>query len=1213
MRRQPPPLFASTSFAAALIASAVCLTSVITHQAAAADWPAWRAGAMRTGATAEQLPAGLQLQWKRKLPPLSPAWAEDQRLQFDTTYQPVVAGKQLLIASAVEDCVSSYDTTTGAFRWRFFADGPVRFAPAVENGKVYFGADDGRLYCLNLETGKLLWKFDGAPSDRRILGNDRLISVWPVRGGPVLNNGKVYFTVGVWPFEGTLLYELDATTGKPFENRLPVNLKELSPQGYLVASGSRIYVPCGRANAACFDMNTRKQIRLSYNSKGTTGWRVTADGQYLFHGGKIFNAETGKLESVTATQPVATGGMVYFADKGAARAIDLKNRTGRKSADRRGKPITIQTPTARWKLDGVAVTRIHLKAGNQLYAHHGSKVLAINLPAGGGAPSAGWSTTVEGTPGAMAVADGKLFVVTKEGGIHCYGQQQRSALTLSKSPVGNATPQADAASRAKAVVAQANDPKGYAVIFGSDTVGLVDELIKQSELYLVVVQKDAAKVNALRQRLYAAGNNGSRVSVFAGELSTFKLPPYLATVAVIDDANALTQDNLKTTAKQIFHILRPYGGTACATASAATHAALNDVVRSLALPKAVTKRAGGLSLMIREGALPGSADWTHEYGDTANTLMSRDKLVKAPLGLLWFGGPSSKGENYYDRHDWGPSLAVVEGRMFIQGPQKLTAIDVYTGRVLWQNKITGGVSPGRRANWKPTGFHFVAQTDGLYLAFPDKCVRIDPSTGKQLGEFKLEDKAATWGRIRIKGDKIIVPVFRKREGSKPAPDKLVALDRFTGKQLWEKESATAFPLVAIGSNKVICYEGFLDGLYVGASKRRKGGVPVANEVRSVRAFDIDTGKEVWSRSTPRAASWLAFSERYNAVVISNKTGIDVWDGKEGESLWSKTASGVGFRGHPENYWDKVILMNDQIIDQRGPGKSYNVRTGAPVLHLNPLTGAKTPWEFTKIGHHCNYAIANEHLMTFRAASAGFCDLSTGGTGRLEGFRSGCRNSLIPANGVLNAPNFAHGCICSYSIFTSLALVHVPRSDMWTYSAFEAGDEPVTRAGINLGAPGDRTAEDGTLWLDYPSVGGPSPKVAVKLTASSPEYFRLHPEQVASPEDSSVVRWVAASGVEGVETLTIDLNADKKTPQASTYTVKLHFLEPRLKAGERVFSVKVQSAAAITGLDIAKQAGGIRTPVVHTVDDVKANGLLTISFEASKGVPVISGVEVIAGE
>ena len=156
---------------------------------------------------------------------------------------------------------------------------------------------------------------------------------------------------------------------------------------------------------------------------------------------------------------------------------------------------------------------------------------------------------------------------------------------------------------------------------------------------------------------------------------------------------------------------------------------------------------------------------------------------------------------------------------------------------------------------------------------------------------------------------------------------------------------------------------------------------------------------------------------------------------------------------------------------------------------HPLTGDEVAWEFTKTGHHCNYAIASEHLITFRAASAGFFDLINGGTSRLEGFRSGCRNSLIPADGVLNAPNFANGCICSYSIFTSLALIHVPENDKWSYSALKLPEQRVQRLGVNLGAPGDRRDKSGTLWLDHPGVGGPSPNVAVKSEPDKPQWFR----------------------------------------------------------------------------------------------------------------------------
>ena len=46
---------------------------------------------------------------------------------------------------------------------------------------------------LKLEDGSLLWSFRGGPSPRKVLGNKRIVSMWPARGGPVLRDGKVYF------------------------------------------------------------------------------------------------------------------------------------------------------------------------------------------------------------------------------------------------------------------------------------------------------------------------------------------------------------------------------------------------------------------------------------------------------------------------------------------------------------------------------------------------------------------------------------------------------------------------------------------------------------------------------------------------------------------------------------------------------------------------------------------------------------------------------------------------------------------------------------------------------------------------------------------------------------------------------------------------------------------------------------------------------------
>jgi outer membrane protein assembly factor BamB len=204
------------AFRVPLVAAALLLTVFRTPSVPAADWPMWRGDTGRTGSVAEALPGKLHLQWTRDFPPLKPAFCgvRQERLQFDRGYEPVVMGRTLFVSSSRNDSVSALDTETGAQQWRFYADGPVRLAPVATRGRVYFGSDDGFLYCLDAASGKLVWKARGAPSNRKILGNGRLISVWPVRGGPVVADDRVYFAAGVWPFEGVFVQALDARTGK---------------------------------------------------------------------------------------------------------------------------------------------------------------------------------------------------------------------------------------------------------------------------------------------------------------------------------------------------------------------------------------------------------------------------------------------------------------------------------------------------------------------------------------------------------------------------------------------------------------------------------------------------------------------------------------------------------------------------------------------------------------------------------------------------------------------------------------------------------------------------------------------------------------------------------------------------------------------------------------------------------------------------------------
>jgi len=67
------------------------------------------------------------------------------------------------------------------------------------------------------------------------------------------------------------------------------------------------------------------------------------------------------------------------------------------------------------------------------------------------------------------------------------------------------------------------------------------------------------------------------------------------------------------------------------------------------------------------------------------------------------------------------------------------------------------------------------------------------------------------------------------------------------------------------------------------------------------------------------------------------------------------------------------------------------------------------------GHGCDQILGDRHLLAVRDSSAEYFDLAQRRAHRMINLCSGCKNSLIQADGLLNAP-FAkrHGCRCSHS-------------------------------------------------------------------------------------------------------------------------------------------------------------------------------------------------------
>jgi len=1062
-----------------------CLGVLLTLSlAAAADWPMWRCDVGRTAASPESLPAELHLQWTRELPRVQCAWPNESRLHFDTSYEPVVAGKTLFLGSPNESSVTAYDTETGQQQWRFYAEGPVRFAPVMWQGKLYFGSDDGYLYCLNAADGKLLWKLRGAPQDRpdyRHLGNNRLVSFWPVRGGPVLADGVVYFAAGIWPTFGVFVLAVDAQTGKVLwvnsdsnylaQVRIDHNTlfeAGLSPQGYLLVSGDKLLVPNGRSFPARLDRQTGK---LLYYVQGYRhgDCRVTTLGKYAFVGdagvmsvedgrevgsrwaaagadapnvfdGSKFDLFEGPIDDykffpACDARSVLTPAAVYGASKGTFYAHDLTqpkiSEFEKKAGARTLKPWRWDLPEL-WKLPteqakGTPPSVAIIKAGSRLYSHAGKTLLAVELPPDNGQPQVVWQQQLEGTPTSLAAADGKLFVATAEGGLLCFGGNAGEPYTYPRAEAP--LPEEDAWSeRAAEILQRTGVSEGFCVVLGLTDGGLVTELLRQSKLRLLGVDADSGKVNALRDRLVAAGLYGTRAEVFVvsaadhGDPNEFRLPPYLASLLLTERPSGALR--AVEQAPRLFAMLRPYGGVLCQDLPAAGTVVLAKAVEANHPRNAKVEESGRFLLLRREGALPGSADWTHETADAARSYFSKDQLVQAPLGVLWYGDGADYG--FFKTKDYGVGVKpqVVGGRLFAFQihTNSLHALDVYTGRLLWKQPVEHFT-------------RYASMEDGIYVAGGDKCVVYDPATGKPLKTFPFEAKPGAKSfvsDIRVGDDVIVIAAdFQKvRAIEKGLWDSkvLVALERQTGKQLWAREAQERFNnnAFALGAGLVFCADSPAAG--EGAAAVRKGELP-KEAPSAIMALDARTGETKWTATTTNAYrtynadgwlslrgndDWLAYSAETGLLLAGKNDQVRAFDAMTGKDAWQKRIGG----GQP------LLLRHDTFINQAG--HTYNVRTGELV------SGSAL---FVRGG--CNYAVAGEHLLFVRDRCVSYVELDSRAKHYLRNIRSGCSNSLVAAGGLLNAPCFSVQCICNYPIQTSFAMVHLPEVERW------AGQAPVS--------------------------------------------------------------------------------------------------------------------------------------------------------------------------
>lgn len=446
---------------------------------------------------------------------------------------------------------------------------------------------------------------------------------------------------------------------------------------------------------------------------------------------------------------------------------------------------------------------------------------------------------------------------------------------------------------------------------------------------------------------------------------------------------------------------------------------------------------GDKMLVLKKNPIENIGIWTHQHGDLRNASYGGESLFGSTrtedFETQWMGRPGARFIT--DRSGRKPAPLAVDGRLFMQGKERIAAMSVYNGSLLWMKDMPGVIRMNIAhdcSNWASDETHLfvvsdnkllkINQTDGaieqkMYMHIPNDTicqwgfVGVTPTA--VLGTTTV--KGAPFTNYHGGGNEGWYDVWEGPNAYKVLSKRLFSLDKKTGDLLWEYN-----PQGVIVNATICSYEGklmFVESRSADKESRRtgRGGDDLYKDTRLV-ALDLHTGEMVYeNRFKAREGKTVFFmvANSGKCVIVSSYKGYDIlaFDVATGKNVWS--AEQEWFHSDHGAHMSKPAIAGDRLVVKPAV---YNVHTGERQKFNTP-----------KVGHGCAHYALSDNAMFYRGGSCTIFDFNNHIFSKWERLRPDCWLSTIPAQGMVLSPEAAGGCSCGMWYETSMVFAPISRA------------------------------------------------------------------------------------------------------------------------------------------------------------------------------------------